>query len=190
MPVAKKYEMLGDRDATKLKLELEGGSNEKRENPKKVTSTSETTAVATVTTDNKEQEGAEVIVKKEEEMDTSDVAATVDESVTEDAAADQSMKEESAANADLTKDNVTAYDPNVAIGIENRLYCALIENVLLFVLVCEYKIINNSYHSQIKKYQLIFSYLTLIFFLLNISSKFITDLLYLKRVNCSIFRSG
>jgi len=26
MPVAKKYEMLGDRDATKLKLELEGGS--------------------------------------------------------------------------------------------------------------------------------------------------------------------
>lgn len=95
IPVAKKYEMLGDRDATKLKLEMEGG--EKRE--KKDVSVSETN----ISTEDKESE------EKKEDVE---VSATED-SVIENAAIDQSLKEDGSTN----KDSLTvAYDPNVAIG--------------------------------------------------------------------------
>jgi len=120
MPVAKKYEMLGDRDAKKLKLELEGGSGEKIRNEKKKSSETDTnvTVTATDTTDEKISEEKN-IEKKEEEMETSDVAAT-DESTAEDPTNDQSVKEDNATNSELVanKDQVAAYDPNVAIGKE------------------------------------------------------------------------
>ncbi|KAF0751709.1 zinc finger protein on ecdysone puffs-like [Aphis craccivora] len=138
MPVAKKYEMLGDRDANKLKLELEGGSGEKQHRGKKgaanagnkvaaATATDTDTATATaakttatdatITTNDKEQESEE---KKEDEMDTSDVLATGEESAVEDTAADQSIKEENAINdSTANKENQpAAYDPKVALGKE------------------------------------------------------------------------
>lgn len=96
IPVAKKYEMLGDRDATKLKLELEGG--EKRE--KKDVSTSETN----VSAEDKDSE------EKKEEMETS---SAVEESIVDSTTADQSIKEESSINKDGP---AITYDPNVAIG--------------------------------------------------------------------------
>lgn len=108
MPVAKKYEMLNDRDATKLKLELEGGSGEKQREKKDVSVTE--TNVASATDDKEVEENEE----KKEELDTSTAADTV-----EDTATDQSIKDESAANNEslINKDNQTAaYDPNVAIG--------------------------------------------------------------------------
>lgn len=118
MPVAKKYEMLGDRDPNKLKLELEGGTSEKK-SQKKNSSHAETnteTAIETdVTTDNKEV--LDVVIKKEkEDMETSNTEITAEEPVelaVENVTNVQSVKEENAT----TKDNLTvAYDPNVAIG--------------------------------------------------------------------------
>jgi len=143
MPVAKKYEMLGDRDATKLKLELEGGSGEKHHRGKKGaanagnkvaaatatnttaaaaaadTATTKTTATDTaITTNDKEQESKE---KKEEEMNTSDVKATGEESAVENVAANQSIKEKNAindstANKENQPNQPAAYDPKVALG--------------------------------------------------------------------------
>ncbi|VVC36570.1 Hypothetical protein CINCED_3A008723 [Cinara cedri] len=46
MPVAKKYEMLTDRDATKLKLELEGGSSEKHREKKNLSAVESDSALA------------------------------------------------------------------------------------------------------------------------------------------------
>lgn len=127
MPVAKKYEMLGDRDATKLKLELEGGEKH-RENSKKDSSGTETIATKT---DDKEQDGEK---KDDEEMDISQLTTTGEESTAEDVVTDQSMKEDNAANAESAgiKDNQTAYDPNVAIG---NAYCniSLINHILFYV---------------------------------------------------------
>jgi len=126
MPVAKKYEMLGDRDATKLKLELEGGTGEKHHRGGKKslanagTNVDKANAADTSTkTDDKEQGGEESKEKKEEEeMDTSDIIATGEESTAEDTAADQSIKEDNANNESATnKENQpAAYDPKVAIG--------------------------------------------------------------------------
>lgn len=113
MPVAKKYEMLGDRDPNKLKLELEGGTSEKK--PQKKNSSLAETAIETdVTTDNKEV--LDGIKKEKEEMETSNTEITAEETVeitVENVTTIQSVKEENAT----TKDNLTvAYDPNVAIG--------------------------------------------------------------------------
>jgi len=119
IPVAKKYEMLGDRDATKLKLELEGGSGEKHHRGgKKGAGTKVATAADTaISTADKDQE--EESKEKKEEMDTSDVVATGEESTVEDVA-DQSTKEDNAINESATnKENQpAAYDPKVAIGKE------------------------------------------------------------------------
>jgi len=128
MPVAKKYEMLGDRDATKLKLELEGGTGEKHHRGGKKGSANAGTNVdkanaaeTIITTDDKEQEEESKKKKKEEEMDTSDIIATGEESTAEDVAADQSIKEDNANNESATnKENqIAAYDPKVAIGKKN-----------------------------------------------------------------------
>ncbi|XP_060856919.1 zinc finger protein on ecdysone puffs-like [Metopolophium dirhodum] len=127
MPVAKKYEMLGDRDATKLKLELEGGTGEKHHRGGKKSSANAGTnadkanaADTAITTDDKEQEEENKEKKEEEEMDTSDVIATGEESTTEDTAADQSIKDDNTNNESATnKENQpAAYDPKVAIGKE------------------------------------------------------------------------
>jgi len=121
MPVAKKYEMLGDRDATKLKLELEGGTGEKHHRGGKKNLANAGTNVdkanatdTSITTDEKEQKEK----KEEEEMDTSDITATGEESTAEDTAADQSIKEDNTNNESATsKENQpAAYDPKVAIG--------------------------------------------------------------------------
>jgi len=119
MPVAKKYEMLGDRDATKLKLELEGGTGEKHREKKGSSATE--TSVTPVTPGSKEIEGEEETEKKEECMDISNtefIAHDAEESFVEDSATDQSIKEnatnvESAINKDS---QIIAYDPNIAIG--------------------------------------------------------------------------
>lgn len=134
MPVAKKYEMLGDRDATKLKLELEGGTGEKhhRGGKKKVANAGANVdkanaADTTITSDVKEQEEESKEKKDEEEstekkdeeeiMDTSDITATGEELTAEDAAADQSIKEENANESVSNKETqLAAYDPKVAIG--------------------------------------------------------------------------
>jgi len=101
MPVAKKYEMLGDRDATKLKLELEG-INEKKG------------------THSDGNEATEVKVKddeKKDEMDTSDTLVGEEDLVLQ-GSADQSIKSANTTSREsLSKDILTvAYDPNVAIG--------------------------------------------------------------------------
>lgn len=123
MPVAKKYEMLSDRDATKLKLELEGGTGEKHRGGKKNLAKAETNvdkvdaAETVITSDDKEQEEECKDKKDEEEMDTSDIIATGEESTAEDAAADQSIKEENTNESVSIKENQpAAYDPKVAIG--------------------------------------------------------------------------
>lgn len=155
MPVAKKYEMLGDRDATKLKLELEGGTGEKHHRGGKKnlanagtiankanTADTADTADTTITADDKEQEEEikakkeeeEIKVKKDEEMDTSDIIATGEESTAEDTAADQSIKEENINNESATnKENQpAAYDPKVAIGKKKNLMQNYMHIKLLF----------------------------------------------------------
>jgi len=125
MPVAKKYEMLGDRDATKLKLELEGGTGEKHHRGGKKNAANAANAGAkvykadaadtTITSDDKEQEQVEESKEKKDEeeiMDTSDINATGEEST-----ADQSIKEENANESLSNKETqLAAYDPKVAIG--------------------------------------------------------------------------
>lgn len=113
MPVAKKYEMLGDRDPNKLKLELEGGTSERRPQ-KKHSLPAETNTETEVTTDDKEiLDGTK---KDKEEMETSTTEITAEETVestVENVTTIQSVKDENAT----TKDNlIVAYDPNVAIG--------------------------------------------------------------------------
>jgi len=102
MPIAKKYEMLEDRDANKLELELEGGaSNEK-----------------------KEQEDA-LANKTDKTVDENDVKNNESETLNINAVEDstailQANKNEISATID--KQAVAAYDPNVAIGIKILLY--------------------------------------------------------------------
>lgn len=137
MPVAKKYEMLGDRDATKLKLELEGGSGEKRRTEKKNSSGTGSNETSTITPDDKivengvveEQNGVKDVEEnglkeeqengvKTEEMETSNVVSAAEDSIVEDSATEL-IKEENTINSEsaTNKDNATAaYDPNVAIG--------------------------------------------------------------------------
>ncbi|XP_025196071.1 zinc finger protein on ecdysone puffs-like [Melanaphis sacchari] len=120
MPVAKKYEMLGDRDATKLKLELEGGSGEKHHRGGKKGAANAGNKVAAADTptktNEKEQENKEI----KEDMDTSDAVATEIESTEENVAANQSITENKATDESVTnKENQpAAYDPKVAIGKE------------------------------------------------------------------------
>lgn len=117
MPVAKKYEMLGDRDPNKLKLELEGGTSEKKPQ-KKNSSHAEKNTETVVKTDVKtvDKEVLDGIKKEKEEMETSDTKITAEkkvESTVEKVSTIKSVKEGNTA----TKDNLTvAYDPNVAIG--------------------------------------------------------------------------
>lgn len=103
MPVAKKYEMLGDRDATKLKLELEG-INEKK---------------GTISEGN---EATEVKVKDSEKKDELEASDTVagEEDLALQGSTDQSTKSANVTSRDsLSKDPPTvAYDPDVAIGKE------------------------------------------------------------------------
>lgn len=152
MPVAKKYEMLGDRDATKLKLELEGGSGEKRRSEKKDSSGTESNETPNIKPDDKnvengveeEQNGVkdeeengikveeENDIKTEEEMDTSNIVSTAEESIVENSATEL-VKEENTINSEsaINKDNVTAaYDPNVAIG-KNKIDISIIIQFLL-----------------------------------------------------------
>lgn len=125
MPVAKKYEMLGDRDATKLKLELEGGTGEKHHRGGKKNLANAGTNVDkanaadnAVKTDDKEQGEKNKEKKEEQEINTSDIIATGEESTAEDTAADQSIKEDNTNNESATnKENQpAAYNPKVAIG--------------------------------------------------------------------------
>lgn len=128
MPVAKKYEMLTDRDATKLKLELEGGSSEKHREKKDHSAVESDSVLVsddkTIEIDEgKEEEkyddkdGEQYDEKMDEDNETSGVVSTAEE-LTGDDGADQSLKDDSTINVDLTinKDNQAAYDPDVAIG--------------------------------------------------------------------------
>ncbi|XP_050527621.1 zinc finger protein on ecdysone puffs-like isoform X2 [Daktulosphaira vitifoliae] len=104
MPVAKKYEMLGDRDAVKVKLEMEGGTGKEIKNkpqPEKVEN---------------EQDKSESVAPTTEEETT----ATNEEIITSNA---EKEEDEANANEDGKVDaqdasSVAVYDPNVAIGKE------------------------------------------------------------------------
>lgn len=155
MPVAKKYEMLGDRDATKLKLELEGGSGEKHHRGGKKGAGTKVAAAAVaadtaITTNDKDQE-QESKEKKEEEMDTSDVIATGEESTVEDVA-DQSIKEDNATNESATnKENQpAAYDPKVAIGKNYMQLELLFNNNLQYFLFYSFTWLFNVAFNYIK----------------------------------------
>jgi len=103
MPIAKKYEMLGDRDANKLKLELEGASNEKKEKKNSLANKTDKTA--------------------DEKVDENDVknneSETLNIDAVEDSTAIQANKDEISATIDK---HAVTYDPNVAIGIKILLY--------------------------------------------------------------------
>jgi len=106
MPVAKKYEMLGDRDATKLKLELDGGNTDKHREKKRPFS--EMNVATVITTDVKDADD-----EKEDKTETSNsVAKEVDTAL--EVSADQPVKD-SATTSELSSSSIT-YDPNVAIG--------------------------------------------------------------------------
>ncbi|XP_050439589.1 zinc finger protein on ecdysone puffs-like [Adelges cooleyi] len=103
MPVAKKYEMLGDRDAVKVKLEMEGGTGKETKN----------------------KPAQEKVEEEKEKKEETEAAATEEETVAvneESAAPSLEKEEDEAAAADENKadpsDLVAGYDPNVAIGKE------------------------------------------------------------------------
>lgn len=117
LPVAKKYEMLGDCDATKLKLGLKGVTNK--------------TAISTLSGKNfknyaekgqngKKYEDAKSFKKKqgngankEEEMETlNNVNLATEDSINKNSATEL-IEEEYSNNSESTKN---VYDPNVAIG--------------------------------------------------------------------------
>lgn len=99
MPIAKKYEMLGDRDANKLKVELEGGNYDKRD---KKDSSANKGAVS--------NDGNEVKNTKSE-VETSNIDAV------KNSTALQTCKDEITTN----KETFT-YDPTVALGKKNVYY--------------------------------------------------------------------
>lgn len=93
MPVVKKYEMLGNRDATKLNLELDGGSGET------TTITLDDRNVENFDNEEKngvkdgEENGSKEIrddAKKEEEMEKSNVDSTAEDSIEDVTAANDS----------------------------------------------------------------------------------------------------
>lgn len=119
--------MLNDRDAVKLKLEIEG-SNEKYDKKKPANTESNEIPVAlNVTTDDKE---AVENVSKSEDMETSDIAAN--DSISENTTAGQTEKEPT-TNADLSikENHAFTYDPDIAIGNDHFHYNALIMYLLM-----------------------------------------------------------